>query len=76
MDSGLGIIFSEIDLGRVLQGLFYVLMFFFAVYGLFISYHWFTFGTSRNTSTIALAIYLSGGAVLFLTLASTIRLLA
>lgn len=57
------------------HAIFYILLLCFSVYGLFLGYHWFTFGTSRNTSTIALAVYLLGGAVLFLTLASSIRTL-
>jgi hypothetical protein len=64
----------SIDFTQVGQAVFYVLLFFFSVYGVFLAYHWFTFGTSRNTSTIALATYLLGGAVLFLTLATSIRL--
>jgi hypothetical protein len=62
------------DFARAGQALFYILLLFFSVYGIFLAYHWFTFGTSRNTSTIALAVYLLGGAVLFLTLASSIQL--
>ncbi len=65
----------SVDITRVAQVMFYILLFFFSVYALFLGYHWFTFGTSKQTSTIALAIYLLGGAVLFLTLASSIRLL-
>jgi hypothetical protein len=65
----------HLNLTPLLQGFFFVLLFLFSVYGLFLGYHWFTFGTSRNTSTIALAVYLSGGAILFLSLASSIQLL-
>jgi hypothetical protein len=53
-------------------GVFYVLLGFFSIYGIFLAYHWYTFGTSKNTSTVALAVYLLGGAVLFITLAATI----
>lgn len=55
-----------------IEGMFFVLLFFFSIYGIFLAYHWFTFGTSRHTSTIALAVYLLGGAVLFLTLAAAL----
>ena len=72
----MGIEFTSFDLPAIMQGLFFILMFFYAVYGLFLGYHWFTFGTSKNTSTIALAVYLGGGAILFLTLASSIRFLS
>ncbi len=58
----------------LLQALFYILMIVFIIYGLFLGYHWFTFGSSKNTSTIALAVYLLGGAVLFLTFAGSIQL--
>lgn len=64
----------SIDIAQAGQGIFYILLFFFSVYGLFLAYHWFTFGASRNTSTIALAVYLLGGAVLFLTLAGSMQL--
>ena len=49
------------------QGLFYVLLFIFALQTLFLAYHWFTYGSSRQISLIALAVYLSGGAILLLT---------
>ncbi len=61
-----------VDSANVIQGTFYILLFFFSVYGIFLGYHWFTFGTKRATSMLALAVYLLGGAVLFLTLASSI----
>lgn len=59
-------------LPTLIEGMFFVLLFFFSVYGLFLAYHWFTFGTNRQTSTMALAVYLLGGAVLFLTLAAAL----
>jgi hypothetical protein len=57
------------------QGLFFILLFIFSLYGVFLAYHWYTFGTSNHTSTIALAVYLLGGAVLFLTFAAGIGML-
>ncbi len=54
----------------LIQGLFFFLLFLFTLYGVFLAYHWFTFGTSKHTSQLALVVYLAGGAVLFLTLAS------
>lgn len=54
----------------LIQGMFFFLLFLFTVYGVFLTYHWFTFGTSKRTSELALVVYLVGGAVLFLTLAS------
>lgn len=67
---------SALNAYEALKGLFFLLLLIFTIYGAFLGYHWFSFGTSRNTSMIALAVYLSGGAILFLTLASAIRLLA
>lgn len=55
-------------------GLFFVLLFLFTVHTVFLAYHWFTFGVSRQTATLALATYLTGGAILFLSLATTIAL--
>ena len=64
----------DIQIGAYLptfiQGMFLVLLFIYSLYGVFLAYHWFTFGTSKQTSRLALVVYLSGGAVLFLTLAS------
>lgn len=57
-------------LPKIIQGMFFVLLFIYSLYGVFLSYHWFTFGNSRQTSRLALVVYLGGGAVLFLTLAS------
>ncbi len=56
----------------IAQSIFFVLLGLFSIYGIFLAYHWFAFGTSKNTSTIALAVYLLGGAVLFITLAASI----
>lgn len=57
------------------EGLFFVLLFIFTLHAFFVGYHWFTFGTSRHISTIALATYLCGGAILFLTLAFSMQTL-
>ncbi len=58
-----------------LEGLFYVLLLTFTIHALFLAYHWFTYGSNRRVSLIALATYLTGGAVLFLTYASALRLM-
>ncbi len=57
-----------------LEGIFFVLLFVFSLHALFLGYHWFTFGTSRHVSSIALALYLGGGAILFLTLSISLNL--
>lgn len=50
------------------EGAFYVLMIIFVIHTIFLSYHWFNYGTDKSTGTTALATYLLGGAALFLTL--------
>lgn len=40
----------------------------FFVHGLFLSYHWFQYGTRARTAWTALALYTTGGALLFLAL--------
>lgn len=55
--------------------IFFVLILFFTIHGTFLAYHWFTYGTSKQISLIALATYLTGGAVLFLTLSLGINTL-
>ncbi len=58
--------FEMLSIG--IQGMFYVLLLAFAIQTILLSYHWFKYGSSRSISLTALAIYLSGGAILFLTL--------
>lgn len=57
------------------QGLFFLLLFIFTLQALFLGYHWFSYGSSRSVSLIALAAYLTGGAVLFITMAGAIQFL-
>lgn len=49
---------------------FYVLLLAFVVQACFLGYHWFTYGSERRISMIALCTYLCGGAILLLTYAS------
>ena len=56
-------------------GLFYFLLLVFTIHAFFLGYHWFTFGTDGKTSILALAVYLMGGAVLFLTLSASLSFL-
>ncbi len=58
-----------------LQALFYLITLIFVLYSLFIAYHWFTYGSSRTTATISLAIYLLVSAPLFLTMAFSLSVL-
>jgi hypothetical protein len=48
--------------------LFFVLLLLYIIHGFILSYHWFTYGSNKEISLIALSVYLAGGAVLFLTL--------
>lgn len=65
---------ESLDPRLILQGLFFVLLLIFTLYGVVVGYHWFRFGASKHTSMIALAVYLVGGAVLFLTLGVSMQL--
>lgn len=47
---------------------FYALILFYVMYGIFLSYHWFTFGRTRKAAMQALLIYLVCGAILFTTM--------
>ena len=58
-----------------LRILFFVLLFAFALHAFFLAYHWFHYGTSKRISTIALCIYLSGGALLLLIYATALSTL-
>jgi hypothetical protein len=57
-----------------IEMLFYLLLCAFSIHAVFLGYHWFAFGTSKHVSTLALALYLSGGAILFLILATALYL--
>ncbi len=57
-----------------LEGLFYVLLFFFGIQACILSYHWFTYGGSKHISLLAFAIYLIGGAILLLTMSLAMQL--
>ena len=57
------------------EGLFFILLLAYTVHGVFLAYHWFTYGSSKNFPLIALTAYLVGGAILFLTLAISLQLL-
>lgn len=52
-----------------IKGLFFLLLFFFALQAIFLAYHWFAFGNNKSVSMLALGIYLAGGAVLLITFA-------
>lgn len=55
------------------EGLFYGLLFIFTIHAIFLVFHWFNYGNDKRISLIALAIYLIGGAILFLTLSLALR---
>lgn len=58
-----------------LRILFFVLLLIFALHAFFLAYHWFHYGTSKRISTIALGVYLSGGAILLIIYASALSTL-
>ena len=60
---------------NIFELIFYVLLLIFVLHTLVVSYHWFTYGDSKKISTTALAIYLIGGAILFLTFGITLTTL-
>ncbi len=55
--------------------LFYVLLVIFALQSIFLAYHWFTYGSSKQISLVALSIYLAGGALLFITLSVALAMI-
>lgn len=57
------------------EGFFYILVIIFTLHALFLGYHWFSYGTSKKISMLALALYLSGGAILFITLSISLRMM-
>lgn len=57
------------------EATFFILLMIFTLHALFLGYHWFAFGSSKHISTIALAIYLCGGAILLLTFSLALRAL-
>ena len=54
------------------QAIFYILLFIFVLNALFLAYHWFSFGSSKSTSLLALGIYLGGGAVFLVVISSSL----
>lgn len=55
--------------------IFYALMLVFVFFTTFIGYHWFTYGSSKNLSMLALAVFLIVSAPLFLTMSICLRAL-
>ena len=49
--------------------LFYVLAAIFVVHAIIATYHWLTYGTSRASALLAVAIYCGGGAFLLMAMA-------
>lgn len=66
---------AQILASGIFEIIFYILIIIFALHALFLTYHWFTYGDSAKLSMAALAIYLAGGATLFLTFSLTLTLL-
>jgi len=52
--------------------IFYFLVIFFMIHAVVLAYHWKNFGDSKKVTVSALAVYLLGGAILFLAFAFSI----
>ena len=50
---------------------FYLIFLGFLIYTLFLSYHWFAYGTNRSTGMLALAVYLLGSMPFLLVMSLT-----
>lgn len=50
----------------MVKGAFYLLLFMFTCYSGFMIYHWYAYGTSKNTAGRAVVLYLSISALCFL----------
>lgn len=58
-----------------LHALFYMVTLIFTLFTAFSAYHWFTYGSSKATSTLSLAIYLLVSAPLFMGMALALTFL-
>lgn len=58
-----------LDVSEAFILLFFGALLFFTAFTFFFAYHWFSYGSSRRTSMIVLAVHLSVGALLFLSMA-------
>ncbi len=51
------------------EGVFYLVLCIFIVHVCFLGYHWFSYGEKQSVALIALATYLIGAAIFFITMA-------
>ena len=56
-------------IGSGMHLIFYVTMLVFVIFTVFLGYHWFTYGSDKKISSLALAVFLIISAPLFLTMA-------
>jgi hypothetical protein len=56
-------------IGPGMHLIFYVTMLVFVIFTVFLGYHWFTYGSDKKISSLALAVFLIVSAPLFLTMA-------
>lgn len=61
-----------LELSTILQLLFYLATLFFIVHAVVIGYHWMHYGVVRATSLLGVAVYLTGGAILLVTMSLTL----
>ena len=68
------VIKSESLVSVLAEGAIYLTLFIFTVYVIIYGYHWFQYGSSQKTSSVALTIYILGGVLLFTGLIISYRL--
>jgi len=66
---------ADILFSTGLHGLFYMATLIYTLFTTFTAYHWFTYGSSKKTSTLSLGIYLFVSAPLFIAMAAALSFL-
>lgn len=64
-----------LNLATFARFLFFVITLFFTIFTLMITYHWFTYGTSRKSATLTLAVYLLAAAPCLLVMSLSLYVL-
>ncbi|MFT5849423.1 MAG: hypothetical protein ACI9H6_000231 [Patiriisocius sp.] len=62
-------------LPNLFQGSFFILMLIYVGFSLSIAYHWFSYGSSKTKTMLALCVYLAVSAILFIIMAITLTTL-
>lgn len=56
----------EIPFNLIYQGTFFLLLFFFTIYGIILGYHWFSYGERRAVALGTLGVYITCGICAFI----------